>query len=288
MLPAPATPANQATGSEPPMNGPHSNTSVAKQSVNHFLPDSADLARSYREIIRRTRLTLPELFGTLLRTNRSAQRWLIQQRWPDGPRCAHCGSTEVGEVTPQDEDAEIRFRCESCGEHFTVLTNHFTAYPDVSFRHWALAMYLTVSEPQFWSEEQLARFLGLDQRTTYLVVHAIHLQVTVSDLPPLESLEGVFEADEACWPKHMKSAEGERFTQRLYTILALERASRQVRLWVVSDRCAGTIKAILRWSGVRRGHTPYSDGWEPYLRCAIPHGQTLLGQPQRLRVRQHG
>ena len=70
-------------------------------------------------------------------------------------------------------------------------TNHFTANPPgVSLRHRVLARHLMLSEPRFWSEERIARFLGLDQRTTYLVVHAIHLQMMEPDPPPLESLAG--------------------------------------------------------------------------------------------------
>ncbi len=264
------------------MSGRHSITETAEQSFDHVLPDSVNRDPSYREIMRRTRQPLPELFETVASTNRAANRWLIQKRWSDGPRCAHCGSTEVTEETPEDEDAEIRFQCASCGKGFGVRTNHFTANPPgVSLRHWVLALHLMLSEPQFWSEEQIARFLGLDQQTTYLVVHAIHMQMMESDPSPLESLARVFEVDEACWPKHLESAAGERFTHRLYTVVVLERATGQVRVWVVSERTKSNLVAILRRSGVRRGCTLYSDGWVGYegvgqeliiKHCWVNHG----------------
>ena len=69
--------------------------------------------------------------------------------------------------------------------------------------------------------------------------------------------------------------------QRLYTVVVLERASRQVRVWVVSERGKETLVAILRRSGVRGGCTLYSDGWVGYegvgqelmiKHCWVNHG----------------
>ena len=246
------------------MNGRYLTTDAKNRSRNDNVPDQGHSPPSSREIIRSTRLTLPDFFDTVAPTMRKAERWVIQWRWPDGAHCPHCGSPDVEEEAPQTEEAETRFRCGSCGRFFTVRTHHFTAYPPVSFRHWLLAMYLMVSEPKFRSEAQIAHFLGLDHQTTSLVIHAIHLQMMVPDPLPLESVAGVFEADEACWPKHMDSADGERFAQRLYTVLVLDRASRQVRIWVVRDRATKTMVPILARSGVGQDSTLNSDGLDVY------------------------
>ena len=250
------------------MSGLYPTTDATNRSQNHNVPDQGHRPPSSREIIRRTRLTLPNFFDTVASTQRAAERLLIKYRWPYGPRCPHCDSPDVEEERPQNEEAETRFRCTSCGSFFTVRTNHFTAYPAVSFCQWLLAMYLMVSEPRFRSEAQIAHFLGLDHRTTSLVIHAIHLQMQVPDPPPLESVAGVFEVDEAYCPKHMGSAEGERFAQRLYTVLVLDRTSRQVRIWVTRDRTAMTMLRILLRSGVGPGCTLYSDGLYVYRLAA--------------------
>ncbi len=250
------------------MSGLYPTTDATNRSQNHNVPDQGHRPPSSREIIRRTRLTLPNFFDTVASTQRAAERWLIKYRWPDGPRCPHCDSPDVEEERPQNEEAETRFRCTSCSSFFTVRTNHFTAYPAVSFCQWLLAMYLMVSEPRFRSEARIAHFLGLDHRTTSLVIHAIHLQMQVPDPPPLESVAGVFEVDEAYWAKHMGSAEGERFAQRLYTVLVLDRTSRQVRIWVTRDRTAMTMLRILLRSGVGPDSVLYSDGLYVYRPAA--------------------
>ena len=250
------------------MNSIHLTTNATNHTHSHNIPGQGHHPPSRRENVRRTRLTLPVLFETVASSEGTAQRFLIECRWPDGPRCPHCGSPDVDEERPQDETAEIRFRCRSCSLFFTVRTNHFTAYPEVSFRHWLLAMYLMVSQPRFRSEEQIARFLGLDHRTASLVIHAIHLQMLVPDSPPLESVAGVFEADEACWPKHMSASDCERFAQRLYTVLVLDRASSQVRISVVLDRATETMVQILKRSGVGPDSALNSDGLDVYKAAA--------------------
>ena len=261
------------------MNGPYPTTNAVTRSLNYILPDPDDRPLSYREITRLTRLRLPDFFETVASTERTAEQWLIKYRWPEGVHCPHCGSPDVREEEPQNEATATRFQCISCSRFCTVRTNHFTAYPAaVSFRHWLLAMYLMVSEPRFRSEAQIANFLGLDHRVTSLVIHAIHLQMqmVVSDAPPPEIVAGVIEADEACWPKHLNSPDGERFAQRLYTVLVLDRASRQVRIWVVMDRSAETMVPILAQSGVGPRSTLYSDGLDVYkvaARCLLAkHG----------------
>ena len=247
---------------------------------HHNIPDLGHWFPSSPELIRTTRLTLPNFFETVAPTERAGDQLLVQWRWPDGVRCPHCGSAHIGKETPPDEDAETRFRCASCGGSFTVRTDHFTAYPEtVSLQRWLLAMYLMVSEPRFRSEEQIALFLGLDQLTTSLVVHAIHLQMQAPEPPslrgmliptppPPDSAERTFEADEALWPKHWDSSDGERFQQRLYTVLVLDRASRQVRIRVTRDRTALTMLRILVQSGVGPGSILYSDGLYVYRLAA--------------------
>ena len=250
------------------MSGQHSITPGTELPGNHVPLEPDECPQSYRGSIRATRLTLPDFFENVAPTNRAANRWLIQARWPDGPRCAHCGSRDVQEEVPQDEEVEIWFRCNLCERFFTVRTNHFTAYPDVSCRQWLLAIYLTVSEPRFWSETQIADFLGLDETKTGLVIHAIHLQMQLPDPHPLESVGRKFEADEACWPKHMNSAAGERFAQRLYTLLVLERATGQVRIEVVANRDCKTLVDFLKRSGLRVGDYLNVDGLIAYVPAA--------------------
>ena len=95
------------------MNGQYLTTDAKNRSRNHNVPDQGHPPPSYREIIRSTRLTLPDFFETTSSTQRTADRWLIKYRWPDGPRCPHCGSPDVEEERPQTAEAETRFRCGS-------------------------------------------------------------------------------------------------------------------------------------------------------------------------------
>ena len=270
------------------MNRPYTNTDL---SGRLYTASQADQPRSDRERTRHTRMPLAVFFETVAANEREAAQWLSQRRWPDGERCPHCGSRDIDiRGATGGLDTLPQYRCRSCSQPFTVRTRHFTAYPAVSLRHWLLAMRLMVSEPRFWSEAQIARFLGLDRVTTSLIIHAIHIQMRApgpiplesvigvfeAEVPPLESVGRVFEADEAFWPKHEYGVDGVNFTHQLFTISALERESRQVRLFVASDRTANTILRALAQSGLGPGCTLYSDGLRAYLFVAtllsLSHG----------------
>ena len=202
----------------------------------------------------------------------TAEQTMIKVRWPKGLRCPDCNSPDMRK-DPRDDGSTTKFQCGACAKTFTVRTNHFTEYPAaVPLQTWLLALYLMVSEPKFLSERQMAHYLGVDQETAYLMIHSIHLQMRNADPIPLGSLGGVLkiEVDESFWPKHWNSAAAERFTRRLYMIVALERSSGQVRTKVVSER---TVTAMLRFlsshgAGAASVLYLYTDGLNLYATLA--------------------
>ena len=54
-------------------------------------------------------ISLLEL-GEMFPDDETAEKWFIQQRWPNGVACAHCGSVKVVEST----HPTMPFRCKDC------------------------------------------------------------------------------------------------------------------------------------------------------------------------------
>ena len=48
-----------------------------------------------------------------------AEAWFIEQRWPDGIACPHCGSVNVANVKSRKPQP---FRCRDCRKHFSIKT----------------------------------------------------------------------------------------------------------------------------------------------------------------------
>ena len=63
----------------------------------------------------RTGLSLVEVMR-MFPDDAAAERWFTRIRWPDGPRCPHCGSDRVQDGT---KHKTMPYRCRDCRKWFT-------------------------------------------------------------------------------------------------------------------------------------------------------------------------
>ena len=66
----------------------------------------------------RTGLSLVEVMR-MFPDDASAEQWFIEQRWPDGAHCPHCGSLSVQSGTAHKT---MSHRCRDCRKWFSVKT----------------------------------------------------------------------------------------------------------------------------------------------------------------------
>lgn len=89
-------------------------------------------------------------------------------RWASGPSCVHCGSRE------RIYDLKLgRFKCGDCQGRWTV--RHDTIFGDsrLALRVWFKAIFLMTSHKKGISSHQLARDLGVTQKTAWFMLHRI-------------------------------------------------------------------------------------------------------------------
>ena len=72
----------------------------------------------------------------------AAERWLIEQRWPDGICCHYCGSVRVQTGCAHKT---MPFRCRDCRKRFSVRTGTVMQSSKLSYRTWVIAMYLVTT-----------------------------------------------------------------------------------------------------------------------------------------------
>lgn len=68
-----------------------------------------------------------------------AEAWFIEQRWPNGVACPHCGDTNVATVANRKPQP---FRCRGCRKHFSVKTGTLLHSSKLPLSQWAIAFYL--------------------------------------------------------------------------------------------------------------------------------------------------
>ena len=93
----------------------------------------------------------------------TAERWFVQQRWPDGVRCPHCGGSEVSNKTTAR--GKNGFRCRPCRKAFTTKTNSPMASSNVGYRKWAIVLFLITNNIKSVSSNKLVNDIGITQKS---------------------------------------------------------------------------------------------------------------------------
>ena len=115
-------------------------------------------------------LSLFELFE-MFPDNATAERWLENERWPDGRRfCPDCGSGNH-QVVPNRKP--MPYRCRDCRAYFSVRKGTCMQSSKLSHRTWVVALYIIEQHPKGYSSVQLAKDLGIPQSTAWHLAHRI-------------------------------------------------------------------------------------------------------------------
>ena len=113
-------------------------------------------------------------------------------RWPEGVRCAHCGSahlTKQGRDTTQPH--RQKYRCEDCGRYFDDLTGTVFAGHHQPLRTGVLCLYFMGLN---LSNQQIARELGLNKDDVQRMAKQRRQGVVIQQ--PQPTLSGEVECDE--------------------------------------------------------------------------------------------
>lgn len=136
-------------------------------------------------------LTLQQL-GQEFGTEEQCLAYVVRLRWPQGVRCARCGSAQVSKLA-----RPWRWQCKQCNPHGyrfsplvgTVFEN--TKYP---LTIWFKVIYLLCQSKKGISALQVHRMIGSGSyRTAWSMCHRIRAALQPTARPPLR---GVVEVDE--------------------------------------------------------------------------------------------
>jgi transposase-like protein len=117
----------------------------------------------------------------------TARVYLESRLWPQGPKCPVCGLGD--RITAR---AGCYYRCNQCKEDFTVRTGTIFERSHVPLHKWIYAMYLLVTARKGISSMQLAKEIGITQKSAWFVLG--RLREACGD--DLTKLQGIVEIDE--------------------------------------------------------------------------------------------
>jgi transposase-like protein len=127
-----------------------------------------------------------ELFN-LIPDAETARLYLESRLWPNGVTCPTCAGRE--RITNRKGDF---YRCNVCETTFTVRTGTIFERSHVPLHKWVYAMYLVVTARKGISSMQLAKEIGVTQKTAWFMLQRLREACSGK----MDKLSGLIEVDE--------------------------------------------------------------------------------------------
>lgn len=193
---------------------------------------------------------------------------VAEMRWPSGNAiCPSCGGKKHYWLAKQG-----RWKCADgkCKRQFSVKVGTIFEDSPIPLDRWLVAIWLIANCKNGISSYEIARHVGVTQKSAWFMLHRIRLALQNESWSKLDG--GPVEVDETFIggkPKNMHAAQRLKMKQGLHAnpkmavMGMLDRESRQVRAKVIPNAKREVLqKEIL--DGIERGTTVYTDGWTGY------------------------
>ena len=109
-------------------------------------------------------------FAEMFPNDKTAEKWFIEQRWPDGVTCPCCGSKNVQVRKTRKPQP---YRCRDCRKDFSTKTGTLMEGSKLGFRVWITAIYLLSTYLKGISSMKLHRELEVTQKTAWYLAQRI-------------------------------------------------------------------------------------------------------------------
>jgi transposase-like protein len=115
-------------------------------------------------------------------------QFVAKLRWPDGPVCPSCGGTEHSYLTTRRV-----WKCKACKRQFSVKVGSIFEDSAISLDKWLAAMWMIANSKNGVSSHEMARSLGITQKSAWFLLHRVRLAMQTATF---EKLDGEIEVDE--------------------------------------------------------------------------------------------
>jgi len=119
----------------------------------------------------------------------TAELYIKDIKWPEGPVCQCCGSVSVGYIR-----GRRRYQCreKGCRKQFSVTTDTIMEATHMTLDKWVMAVWMIANCRNGVSSCEIARTIGCKQQSAWHLLHRVRHALRQTDSP---KLRGTVEAD---------------------------------------------------------------------------------------------
>jgi len=189
----------------------------------------------------------------------SAIDFLEEERWPEGAICPHCDSPRTTHLPKYN-----RHQCNACRKQFTVRTGTMFQRSRIPLNKWLYAMFLIHISRKGVSSCQLAREIGVTQKSAWFMLQRIRESMD----PGLEMLKGEVEVDEA-WVggleknKHSDKKLHENWPQGKQVVLGMRERGGRIVVRPIPSNNRELVESDILFA-IEKGATIYTDEFTGY------------------------
>ena len=209
-----------------------------------------------------------------------ATQFVASLRWPNGVTCPHCEEKNVAYVA-----SRRIWQCKCCRKQFSVKVGSIFEDSPIPLSKWLPAMWMLVNCRNGVSSYEIARDLGVTQKTAWFMLHRLRLAIQAKSF---DKMRGDVEVDEtyiggksrnmhADKRKRVGMQRGRSMAGKVAVMGLLDRHGKdgvsQVRTTILKGRKSGTLQGEVR-KHVAEGSNVYTDAFYSYrgLNGDFQHG----------------
>lgn len=140
---------------------------------------------------------MADLTNPIFTDETAARAYLEKSRWPNGPVCPHCGSTDdqVGLLGGKSTRPGL-YACKVCRGHFSVTIGTVYERSHIPLHKWLMATHLMSSSKKGISAHQIHRMLGITYKSAWFMCHRIRESMKAEGVEPMGGEGETVEVDE--------------------------------------------------------------------------------------------